>query len=83
MKNVITTLIKIARYDDLIVRYENPINHPWKMRVELTFIANECQKPKNMCSSACESISDFVMILAHCVGNIYIVCMKNKKSVMI
>lgn len=83
MKKVKITVMKMAHYDDLIAEYENPINHACEMKVGLVFIANRWQKPENMCLSAWESMSAFVMTLAHGGENFYNGWMKNKKSAMI
>lgn len=47
------------------------------------FIANGWKKPDNFCDSAWDSISPFVMTLAHGGENFYNGWMKNKKSAMI
>ena len=72
-----------ARYDDLIEKYENPIEHACDMEEGMVFIANGWEKPDNFCDSAWETISPFVMTLAHGGENIYDGWMKNKKSAMI
>ena len=48
-----------------------------------TWIANGWQKPDGMCGSAWESMSPFVMALAHGGGDFYDGWMKNPKSAMI
>ena len=75
--------MKVARYDDLIEKYENPISHACDMREGQTFIANGWQKPQGFCESAWESVSAFVMALAHGGGDFYDDWMKNPKSAMI
>lgn len=47
------------------------------------WIANGWQKPDGMCDSAWESMSPFVMTLAHGGGDFYDGWMKNPKSAMI
>lgn len=83
MKKVKITVMKTARYDDLIAEYENPIEHACDMQVGQTFVANGWQKPQGLCESAWESMSPFVMTLAHGGGNFYDGWMKNKNSAMI
>lgn len=83
MKKVKITVMKIARYTDLIEKYENPISHPCDMKEGQIFVANGWEKPKGFCNSAWESISAFVMTLAHGGENFYDGWMKNKKSAMI
>ena len=83
MKKVKITVIRTARYDDLIEKYENPISNPCDMKEGQVFIANGWEKPQGFCDSAWGSISPFVMALAHGGEDIYNGWMKNKKSAMI
>lgn len=83
MKKCKITVMKMARYDDLIQKYENPIQHACDMQPGQIFIANGWQKPEGMCDSAWESMSPFVMTLAHGGGNFYDGWMKNPQSAMI
>ena len=83
MKKIKITAVKQARYDDLIEKYENPILHACDVRKGMIWIANGWQKPDGFCNSAWESISPFVMTLAHGGENIYNGWMKNPKSAMI
>jgi len=83
MKKCKITVMKMARYDDLIARYENPIQHTCDLQPGQVFIANGWQKPEGMCDSAWESMSAFVMTLAHGGKNIYDGWMKDPCSAMI
>lgn len=83
MKKVRITVMKRAHYADLIEKYENPMPHACDMQEGQTFIANGWKKPEDFCESAWESISPFVMALAHGGENFYGGWMKNKKSAMI
>lgn len=83
MKKVRITVMKTAKYDDLIEQFENPIEHACDMSVGQVFIANGWERPDNMCESAWESMSAFVMTLAHGGENLYDGWMKNRKSAMI
>jgi len=83
MKKCKITVLKMARYDDLIEKYENPIQHACDMQLGQTFIANGWQRPEGMCESAWESMSPFVMTLAHGGENFYDGWMKNPKSALI
>jgi len=83
MRKCKITVMKMARYDDLIETYENPIQHACDMKLGQTFIANGWQKPDGMCDSAWESMSAFVMTLAHGGENFYDGWMKNPRSAMI
>lgn len=83
MKKVKITVMKTARYSDLIEQYENPISHACDIKEGQIFIANGWKKPDGFCDSAWESLSPFVMTLAHGGENFYDGWMKNPKSAMI
>lgn len=83
MKRVRITVKRVARYDDLIEEYENPMEHPCGMTEGQEFIANGWQKPEGFCDSAWDSISAFVLALSHGGEDIYDGWMKNKRSAMI
>ncbi len=83
MKNCKITVMKITRYDDLIEKYENPIEHACDMAVGMQFISYGGQRPEGMCESAWESMEYFVGELARGGGNFYDGWMKNKNSAMI
>ena len=83
MKKCRITVMRAARYDDLIAKYENPIEHACELREGQVLIANGWQRPEGLCESAWESMSAFVMTLAHGGENIYDGWMKNPRSAMI
>jgi uncharacterized repeat protein (TIGR04076 family) len=83
MKKVKITVMKITTYEDLMEKYENPIEHACYMKVGQTFIANGWAKPEGFCDSAWDTVSSFVMTLAHGGENFYVGWMKNPKSAMI
>lgn len=83
MKKVKITVMRMACYTDLMEKYENPIEHTCDMQEGQVFIANGWQKPEGFCGSAWESMSAFVMTLAHGGGNFYDGWMKNPRSAMI
>lgn len=83
MKKGKITVMRISRYADLMERYENPIEHACSMEEGMIFVANGWQKPKGFCESAWESLSPFVMTLAHGGEDIYDGWMKNRRSAMI
>ena len=83
MKKVKITAVKKAHYQDLIDKYENPIQHACDVSEGQIWIANGWQQPSGMCTSAWESVSPFVMALAHGGENFYDGWMKNPKSAMI
>ena len=75
--------MKIVRHDDLIEQYENPILHACDMEQGRQFAANGWKRPEGFCDSAWDTISPFVMTLAHGGENIYDGWMKNPRSAMI
>ena len=83
MKRVKITVMKMARYDDLIEKYENPIEHACDMELGKVFIAEGWSKPEGFCDSAWDSISPFVMALSHGAEDLYDGWMKNRRSAMI
>jgi len=83
MKKVKITVMRKASYKDLSEKYENPIEHACDLAEGQVFIANGWQKPDGLCDSAWESMSSFIMALAHGGENFYDGWMKNPKSAMI
>lgn len=83
MKKVRITVIRKARYDNLIDRYENPLENPCDMEEGQVFIANGWKRPDGFCESAWDTLSPFVMTLSHGGEDIYEGWMKNKKSAML
>lgn len=83
MKKIKITVMRIACYQDLMERYENPIDYACDMQVGQVFIADGWRKPEGFCDSAWETISPFVMTLAHGGQDIYEGWMKNPRSAML
>lgn len=83
MKKIKITVMKMVCHTDLMERYENPMEHACHMKEGQVFIANGWKKPEEMCDSAWETMSAFVMALAHGGENFYDGWMKNPKSAMI
>ena len=83
MKKVRITVKRIARYDDLIAAYENPIEHACEMKIGQTFLCDGWKKPDGFCDSAWETVSPFVLALSHGATNLYDGWMKNERSAMI
>ena len=83
MKTCRITVMKMARYDDLIQKYENPIAHPCDLPLGQEWICEGGKKPQGLCDSAWESMAPFVKELAQGGGNFFDGWMKNKRSAMI
>ncbi len=83
MNKIKITVMRKARYDDLIEKYENPIEHACDLKEGDIFICQELKKPDGLCDSAWESMYPFVMTLYYGGEDFYDGWMKNKKSAMI
>ena len=83
MKKVRITVMRITTYPDLMAEYENPLEHACDMSEGQTFIADGWRKPEGFCESAWESMSAFVMTLAHGGEGLYNNWMKNPKTAMV
>ena len=83
MKNVRITVMKQSIYNDLISKYENPIEHACTLKVGDSFISYDGKKPENLCDSAWESMETFVKELANGGGNFFDGWMRNQHSAMI
>ena len=83
MRKVRITVMRKACYRDLMEEYENPIEHACDIEEGQVFIANGWQRPNGLCESAWESMSPFVMGLAHGAECFYDGWMKNPRSAMI
>ena len=83
MKKIKITVMRIACYQDLMEQYENPMQDACAMQVGQVFIADGWRKPEGFCDSAWETISPFVMTLAHGGQDIYEGWMKNPRSAML
>lgn len=83
MKKVRITVKKIARYDELISEYENPIEHACEMHLGQEFVSVDGECPEGFCDSAWDSVKPFVVPLAEGGGNFYDGWMKNPHSAMI
>ena len=83
MKKCRITVMRKAHYPDLIDRYENPIEHACDLQEGQVFIANGWNQPEGLCRSAWETMSPFVLALAHGGGNFYDGWMKDKRSAML
>ena len=82
-KKIRITVMKKACYQDLIEKYENPLEKPCCMDLGQVFVANGWKKPEGFCDSAWETLSPFVMALSHGAEDLYDGWMKNKKSALL
>ena len=75
--------MRVACYRDLMEQYENPIQHACDMKEGQVFLADGWRKPAGFCDSAWDTLSPFVMTLAHGGENLYDGWMKNPRSAML
>ena len=83
MKKCRITVMRMARYEDLMELYENPMDHPCDLREGQVFVANGWQRPEGLRLSAWETMSPFVLALSHGAEDFYQGWMRNKKSAML
>ena len=83
MKKCRITVMRMTSYPDLMEQYENPIEHACDLTVGQVFIADGWQKPEGFCDSAWDTLSPFVLALAHGGQDFYDGWMKNKRSAML
>ena len=83
MKRIRITVIRKACYRDLIERYENPLEHPCDLSEGQCFECDGLSRPEGLCESAWQSLSPFVMALAHGATGLYDGWMKNPASAML
>ncbi len=83
MYKIKITVMRKTRYDDLIEKYENPIEHACDIEEGQVFISENAKIPKGFCESAWDNLYPFVMTLAHGGEDFYDGWMKNKKSAML
>ena len=83
MKKVRITVMRKASYPDLMAQYENPIEHACDVQEGQVFLCTGWAKPENFCPSAWDTLSPFVLALAHGAGDFYDGWMKNPRSAML
>ena len=83
MYKIKITAVKQVQHDDLIEKYENPIEHACDIRMGQTFVSVDGQKPNGFCESAWDSVQPFAVALAKGEGNFFDGWMKNPYSAMI
>lgn len=83
MLKIKITVMRRTVYNDLIEKYENPIEHACDLKLGEVFYCENAQKPDGLCESAWEIMQSFVLALAQGGGNFYDGWMKNEKSAMI
>lgn len=83
MKQVKITAIRRVCHQDLIDRYENPIEHTCDVVEGQTWISIDGKRPEGLCHEAWKTMHEFIEALARGEGNFYDGWMKNPYSAMI
>lgn len=83
MKKVKITAVRKVNHADLQTKYENQIEHACDVIEGQTWISENGLRPEGLCSSAWESMRQFVEQLANGGGDFYDGWMKNPHSAMI
>lgn len=83
MKQIKITVMRKVCHCDLMERYENPIEHACDLQEGQVFVTEGWVKPDGLCESAWQSLSPFVMALAHGASDLYDGWMKNPHSAMV
>ena len=83
MNKVRIAAIRQTVYEDLMAKYENPIEHACDVAEGRQWISVDGQCPDGMCPSAWGSMREFVEKLAGGEGNFFDGWMKNPMSAMI
>ena len=65
MNKIKITVMRKARYDDLIEKFENPIEHACDLKEGQVFVCEGWQKPDGFCDEAWKAIYQYVFALAH------------------
>lgn len=83
MKKVKITAIRKIQHDDLMARFENPIEHACDIVEGQSWVSLDGQCPEGFCPEAWKSMREFVEVLAEGGGNFFDGWMKNPHSAMI
>jgi len=77
------TAVRQTEYKDLMLQYENPIEHTCDYHIGEQWISVDGQCPSGFCPSAWDSLRPFVEKLAVGEGNFFDGWMKNPMSAML
>ncbi|MBR2334863.1 MAG: TIGR04076 family protein [Clostridia bacterium] len=83
MKKVRITAMCRAIHNDLIEKYENPMENACDTLLGSVFISENGEKPEGLCGAAWESMERFVRELANGGGYFYGDWMKDPHSAMV
>ena len=71
MKKVKITAIRKVQYDDLMAKYENPIEHTCDVCEGQSWVSEDGKCPDGLCPEAWKTMKEFVEALARSEGNFY------------
>ncbi|MBQ9212939.1 MAG: TIGR04076 family protein [Bacteroidales bacterium] len=83
MYKVKITAIRQTVYQDLMAKYENPIEHTCDIKIGQQWVSENGKLPEGMCPSAWGAMREFVEELSRGGGNFFDGWMQNPKSALI
>ncbi|MBP5731375.1 MAG: TIGR04076 family protein [Bacteroidaceae bacterium] len=83
MNKVKITAVRRTEYEDLMAKYENPIEHACDVEIGQQWVSIDGKRPEGMCGAAWSVMQPFVESLAKGEGNFYDGWMRNPMSAMI
>ncbi|MBQ7742452.1 MAG: TIGR04076 family protein [Bacteroidaceae bacterium] len=83
MNKVRITAVRQTVYEDLMAKYENPIEHACDVSIGQQWVSVDGKCPEGLCPSAWDVMRPFVEALAKDEGNFYDGWMRNPMSAMI
>ncbi|MGN0214101.1 MAG: TIGR04076 family protein [Muribaculaceae bacterium] len=83
MKRVKITAMRKVQHTDLMLKYENPIEHACEVCEGQSWISIDGKQPEGLCPEAWKTMREFVEALARGESNFYDGWMQNPFSAMI
>ena len=83
MRKCKITVIRKSSYQDLILKYENPIELPCDLKEGMEFISYNANIPDGFCNSAWISLYPYVFALASNAKNIHDNWMKDPNKAIV
>ncbi|MBP5361134.1 MAG: TIGR04076 family protein [Bacteroidaceae bacterium] len=83
MNKVRITAVRRTVYEDLMAKYENPIEHACEMSIGREWVSVDGCRPEGLCGEAWSVMRPFVEALARGEGNFFDGWMRNPMSAMI
>ena len=83
MLKVRITAIRRSQYDDLMEKYENPLENACDTVIGTVYISENAERPEGLCNNAWRCMYSYVKTLAEGGGNFFDGWMKNERSAMI